>query len=338
MAKLEYSKELQKELVEMYEDKCMSLTQIAKEKHIGTEKIKELLINNGVDVIAFKSKIRTQAQKDQIIDLYENQMLGCDKIAEIVGIPSKQINKFLHDVGKINGVGKTKKHKCNSNYFSEINTPEKAYWLGVLYADGNLSYDRPEIKFSARDEEWVEAFLKALNSTDIPHKETHKIHKTSIWKARITDETLYNDLIKFGCVPQKSLILKFPILDEILIPHFIRGYFDGDGTVGVYKYTAKSESKTLKSGFCCGSKEFLQELCKKLPVKTINIRVNKKDNNGQGCVYTVSFSVNDSIKLYTCMYKNATVFLNRKKEIFDNFIKQRRSETIIEDTLNEYKE
>lgn len=330
MAKLEYSEELQKELVEMYENKYMSLAEISREKHIGTAKIKELLISNGVDVIAFKSKIRTQAQKDQIIDLYENQMLGCDKIAEIVDIPSKQINKFLHDVGKINGVGKTKKHKCDSSYFSEINTSEKAYWLGVLYADGNLSYDRPEIKFSAKDEEWVEAFLKALNSTDVPHKETHKVYKTNIWKARITDETLYNDLIKVGCVPQKSLILKFPTINEDLIPHFVRGYFDGDGTVGVYKYVSKSNSKTLKSGFCCGCYNFLAELCKKLPVKTVNIRENKKDDNGQGCVYTVSFSVNDSIKLYTYMYKNATIFLNRKKEIFDDFIKQRRSETIIE--------
>lgn len=126
------------------------------------------------------------------------------------------------------------------------------------------------------------------------------------------------------------MILKFPTINEDLVPHFVRGYFDGDGTVGVYKYVSKSDSKTLKSGFCCGCYEFLTELCKKLPVKTVNIRENKKDNNGQGCVYTVSFSVNDSIKLYTYMYKNATIFLNRKKEIFDNFIKQRRSETIIE--------
>lgn len=330
MAKLEYSKELQQELVSMYEEECKSLAEISREKHIGTAKIKELLINNGIDVMAFKSKIRKQAQKDQIIDLYENQMLGCDKIAEITSIPTKQINKFLHEIGKINGVGKTKKYKCDSNYFSEINTPEKAYWLGVLYADGNLSYDRPEIKFSAKDEEWVQAFLSALSSTNIPHKETHKTHKTNIWKARITDETLYNDLIKCGCVPQKSLILKFPTLNGTLISHFIRGYFDGDGTVGIYKYITKSNSKTLKSGFCCGCKEFLIDLCKNLPVKTVSIRTNKRKNNGQSCVYTVNFSVNDSIKLYRYMYKDSTIWLNRKKEIFENFIKQRRSETIIE--------
>lgn len=335
MAKLNYSNELQQELVKMYEDECKSLAEISREKHISVAKIKELLISNGIDVVAFKSKIRTQAQKDQIIDLYENQMIGCDKIAEITGIPTRQINKFLHDVGKINPVGKTKKHKCSSDYFHEINTTEKAYWLGVLYADGNIRSNTPEIKFSAKDKEWVEAFLNAVNSTDVPHKETHSVYKTEIWKARISDDDMHADLKLHGCIPQKSLILHFPNLSEDLIPHFIRGYFDGDGTVGIYNNSTKKDAKTLRSGFCCGSEEFLKELCKKLPVKTTTVKRNKRDNNGAGCVYTVSFSVNDSLKLYIYIYKDATIWLNRKKEIFDNFIKQRRSETIIKTSLTE---
>ena len=127
MAKVNYSKELQEELVKMYEKDCLSLKEIAKIKHISPAKVKELLINNNVEVVAFKSPIRTDEQKSQIIDLYVNQHMGCDKIGRLLNIPSKRINAFLHDQGLINGVGKTKKHSCNSFYFQEIDTEDKAY-------------------------------------------------------------------------------------------------------------------------------------------------------------------------------------------------------------------
>lgn len=43
---------------------------------------------------------------------------------------------------------------------------------------------------------------------------------------------MFGDLSKHGCVPNKSLILKFPTtLPNELVNDFIRGYFDGDGSV-----------------------------------------------------------------------------------------------------------
>jgi hypothetical protein len=78
---------------------------------------------------------------------------------------------------------------------------------------------------------------------------------------------MFDDLCYHGCVPNKSLILKFPTINEGLISHFIRGYFDGDGTVGEYQNVKNSNSKTLRSGMCSGSKEFLEELVTHLPIK-----------------------------------------------------------------------
>lgn len=124
------------------------------------------------------------------------------------------------------------------------------------------------------------------------------------------------------------MIITFPQLQEDLIPHFIRGYFDGDGFVSIYNNSTKKENCfTLKSGFCSGSKIFIEQLVSYLPTKFKTISKRKKPNSS---LYDIKLSVKDSYKLYKYMYTNATIFLQRKKDKFDNYIKQRRSETIIE--------
>lgn len=54
-------------------------------------------------------------------------------------------------------------------------------------------------------------------------------------RIQISSKTLTADLLKLGCTPRKSLTLKFPndgiFKSNDLIRHFIRGYFDGDGSV-----------------------------------------------------------------------------------------------------------
>ena len=115
-----------------------------------------------------------------------------------------------------------------------------------------------------------------------------------------------------------------------LIPHFIRGYFDGDGCVIVCKYLQNKSDLTLRSGICSGSKIFLEKLLTYLPVnnKTIFCRKN---------LFEFRLSVNDSINFAKYMYKNSTIFLQRKYDKFNNFIKQRRSTTIIDSLSNEIK-
>lgn len=123
-------------------------------------------------------------------------------------------------------------------------------------------------------------------------------------------------------------MITFPQLQENLISHFIRGYFDGDGFVSISNNSTKKENcLTLKSGFCSGSKTFIEQLVSYLPTKFKTISKRKKPNSS---LYDIKLSVKDSYKLYKYMYINATIFLQRKKDKFDNYIKQRRSETIIE--------
>ena len=265
----------------------------------------------------------TDKIKNQIIQLYVEQKLSVQKIFKRVNIPRRVVNEFLRQSGILRKVGEVQIIPCDSTYFSNIDTEEKAYWLGYLFADGNVNSELNKIVLSSIDYDTMCKFKEAVKYQGNIRIETHKIYKKQIYKIQITNKPMCSDLCKLGCIPNKSLIMNFPTITKSLIPHFIRGYFDGDGTVGVYKNSLKKENCfTLRSGFCSGSKIFIDKLVTYLPV---NKKTVKKDNAN---LFLIDFSVSDSLKLYDFMYTNATVFLPRKKEKFDLY-RERRSTTII---------
>ena len=146
--------------------------------------------------------------------------------------------------------------KIFHNVFEEINTEEKAYWLGFLYADGNVSKDDNRISLCIKDLEHMEKFAKFIGK-DIRIK-TKIVKNKPYFLVFFRSEKMKNDLINKGCIPQKSLILKFPekeILPENLQIPFIRGYFDGDGCISKIK-----EGRTIIS--LIGTFDFLEKVKK----------------------------------------------------------------------------
>lgn len=206
----------------------------------------------------------------------------------------------------------------NNNFFDNINNEQKAYWLGVLFADGcikKITENSKVITFSSIDKEWVEQYKYDIESNGKILTEHHKKYNKDIYKLNIFNCQLFDSLNKLGCTPNKSLTIKFPNIKEDLIHHFIRGYFDGDGTVGVYNYIKGYNKKTLRCGVFCGSEIFLKKMIDYIPVKTKNIKHYTRKNN----VYYFRFSVKDSLAFSNYIYKNATVYLKRKKDIFDQY-------------------
>lgn len=60
-----------------------------------------------------------------------------------------------------------------------------------------------------------------------------------------------------------------PNIPKELIRHFIRGYFDGDGSACFSYATKLNKHRTLRISFCCGSKQFLEDICAELPIKKL---------------------------------------------------------------------
>ena len=145
---------------------------------------------------------------------------------------------------------------------------------------------------------------------------------------------VFNDLCNLGCIPNKTFKLKFPKIRKDLIPHFVRGYFDGDGSVFIKK------SKRIKNGekieeynytlgiSFSGTHDFLEEIRIRanMPEKTL-YKDNRKSSD---CWELKVYYAKRCYELYKYLYNNCgDLFLPRKKEIFDNFFKDRGSTTII---------
>lgn len=203
-----------------------------------------------------------------------------------------------------------KKHIPTFNYkiFDEIDTEEKAYWLGFLYADGSVERKGNHVELS-------------LKKTDFDHLEKYKTFlesslsvKKDSFRCRFTvcNQYFQHRLIILGCTNNKSLTLKFPNKDifkeENLIRHFIRGYFDGDGGIS---YTEKTKSTSILGTF-----EFLTELISYLPCKK---KTFYRDKRWSGNTFGIQYSKIDSVNLLNYLYSNSNISLDRKYKLFQKF-------------------
>ena len=215
-----------------------------------------------------------------------------------------KLSKYL----KSNGVKIERlphKKKINKNIFEVINTEEKVYWLGFLYADGyvGLTDNRVELTLQLSDVNHIKKFKTFLNSDC-------KI-STNSYRSRLSikDEKIKKDLINLGCTPQKSLILKFPTDDKVpkeLIRHFIRGYFDGDGSLCV---TEKTKSIDI-----LGTYDFLYQLCLESNIATSKIYVSKSKSNK---VFRIVLGSRlDLYNFSKYIYDDCNIYLDRKYEKF----------------------
>lgn len=212
----------------------------------------------------------------------------------------------------------------NYNYFDSIDTEEKAYWLGFIFADGNISKSeriykgkikkgnyRFEVSLKDTDREHLEKFAKEISfEKEIKISQTNS--KAKRCRLYFNNKHFWNTLNNYGCTPSKSLTLKFPNIsifkDTSLIKHFIRGYVDGDGSIA-YK-NAKHTDFQLR---ILGTEHFLSNLQKNLPLEKLNKLY--KDTN----IYELCF--NSSRGLYVCkyLYENSNIYLDRKFERYTQY-------------------
>lgn len=146
-------------------------------------------------------------------------------------------------------------------YFSNIDSKEKAYWLGFLYADGCVHSNSNEISITLKDRDHLEKFRKAIKSNNKIGESIDRRFSSlpKIYHFSIRDKQLKSDLIKWGCVPNKSLTLtKIPNIPRDFVSHFIRGYFDGDGSLHWLNGT-----KNFRISFV-GTAPFLKDIQKEL--------------------------------------------------------------------------
>lgn len=205
-----------------------------------------------------------------------------------------------------------KKSNINEKIFDIIDTEEKAYWLGFLYADGyiqEINNYRLELTLSEKDKDHLEDFKQFLESKfEIKYRKNQKAYRFSVRSSH-----LCKSLINKGCIPKKSLILTFPNEDQVsnnYIHHFIRGYFDGDGSIYIKKNSISPDIRLL------GTFEFLDHVKKLLLSLNINTTILKDKRHLHNTFY-LKFKVSDGMKFLNYIYNNSNVFLKRKKQKYE---------------------
>jgi transcriptional regulator with XRE-family HTH domain len=258
--------------------------------------------------------------QDQIHTIIElSKTLTQSEIAFQYGVSYPTVSKILRANGVATNKGRLNLSRLNFNfnYFDSIDTPEKAYWLGYLAADGCLKNNK--VKLISKDLDHIEKFKLALESehaittTNIYDKRTDKYYRSH--HIQITSQAFCNKLQEYIPV-NKSNNFTIPDISFELYPDFLAGMIDGDGSFSV------SGQSTLVVNLI-STKECLLQIQEYL-LTTLTIKktalqpvTKNKQNVWKLYIYAGAY---DFLKL---IYRqpNKKMYLTRKQIKFDAILK-----------------
>jgi len=257
----------------------------------------------------------TPELNEEILRLYE-EGVSSPKIAKQVGVSKWYVLQVIPQAEK-----KTKAfyntHSCNYQFFENIDNEVKAYFLGLFYADGYNNQKNKSIRigFANKDLELLHKFVEAIESTHPLYVRKDKKYTDGTFTCVTISSTILSaDLAKHGCVVAKTHVLnKMPEMPEELYRHFIRGYFDGDGSV-YYTQSGNVDKITLS---WTGNKPFLEDvqayLIKELEVSKTAIYISHPDRNN--LIGDLRYSNGTATKIHEWMYSDCQYYSERKKMI-----------------------
>ena len=296
------------------------------------DKIKRLY-NDGVDVDAIVDEFSCEEHNIRKILKYyrldRGYRIWSDELTEKVLLDYEQrqmpvkdiVYKYLISesglikVAKRNNiyVPKREKYSKDVHYFDEINTPNKAYILGLLYADGcnNVKNYTIQLWLQEQDKSLLEVIKDELKyEGPLRYKIYDSPNCKNQFGLNIANKYLSISLEKLGMVQNKSNILTFPkFLQPDLVPHFIRGIFDGDGCMS-WNINRKTWYVSIVGTYdiCCGIGNYMDSIgCKYC------IRQDKRCVN---CFQIEPTSISSRFYFLESIYNDAEIKMDRKYEKF----------------------
>ena len=282
-----------------------------------------------------KQRRLTHKEKSELFTKYETGKFTAVDLAKEYPVSSTAINRLLRRHGyKAKSQSELqRKYNIDETFFDVINTEEKAYVLGLLYADGWNQTERNSISLGLKetDREVLDKITALIQptkplqyvSTLNQRKKTGFENSQNQYRLVIANKHISERLVELGCGKAKTHNLIFPTEEQVpshLIRHFVRGYFDGDGSV--------SGDKQKQFSFV-GTIDFLLPL-QQILVKELNFSKTKLDQrheDREDSIRALRYcGINQCITFRDWLYKDATIYLERKKNIFDSCISFERVE------------
>lgn len=263
------------------------------------------------------SKIITEELKQEIIEFYKSRPMAMKAVCEKFNLSSPTVGKILKDIPKYSKAS-IFNPELDEKFFSVIDTEEKAYFLGLLISDGNVFQDGTgrqssiSITLDSKDEYMLKKFRDVLRaSTSIAHD------GRGCSQVAIRSDKMAQDLFQYGVVPRKSKLTYLPTnISKDMYPHLIRGIFDGDGSIQAHVHGARF----LHSISFCGTHKLMQGI--------VDYLKENLELTGALSVYDYQHKDLSDFKLQRIqdihtfgewMYKDATVFLERKRRAYLEF-------------------
>lgn len=205
----------------------------------------------------------------------------------------------------------------DDEFFSVIDTEEKAYWLGYLCADGTVSCvpnqksggNQYQISVVSKDED-IFKFAHALG-----YPQNKVVKRDGYFEISLASKRMHDDLVRLGCGHHKTETLAvLPDVPSDLLRHLVRGFFDGDGTI---HYT----NGHLVFGIC-GTKKLMEYMREVLHVACATRKNHAITHHpSAGKVWYLEYNGNKQCtRIFGWLYQGATVYMDRKREVWKNFL------------------
>ncbi|ALA07266.1 putative endonuclease [Brevibacillus phage SecTim467] len=303
--KVELTKEL---LTELYVNRALNFKEIAQETGWEHSWVRRKVISFGIPLRS-KGHELTIEELDR---LYNVEQKSTKEIAKLISRSQCYVMGKMKEFEierRDSGTAQAMKIGIpfNENFFNEW-SPEMAYVLGFIYADGNLSNNRFRIQI--KDLDHIEKLADTLGmDRSYIFTRTDKKYGKESYGISASRRDVAARLIALGVTPNKSRSMTFPEIPKEYLRDFIRGYFDGDGTVGCY-------SKQLAVRFTLGAEKFAKRLAEILSDMLEHDVKIKFDKRGAGN-YVVGFHSNRlAKKFYENIYYDNCLAMDRKQDVF----------------------
>lgn len=271
--------------------------------------------------------------KSSIIRDYTVNSLTLNSLAKKYNYSNVALSNFLNSqkVTRRSLTDCHKKYLINENYFSIIDTEEKAYFLGLLYADGYLNEKRNTVslQLQEKDKHILDLLNKSIESSRpllFINSKKYNPNASNCYRLNISNKKITNDLLSIGIFQNKSLLLKFPtqkVITNNFLNHFIRGYFDGDGCQTLYFPVRKNRTqKSMQSDIkILSTIEFITEAISRMQSINPNLQfsITKRFKNNVNCYNLIVSGNAQVLEFMSFLYKKSYIYLHRKKDRFEKF-------------------
>lgn len=254
-----------------------------------------------------KGIILTDEQVKAIIKDYQNG-IALSKISHKYKCGIIKIKTVLkeNDIDFVSRKNK-KKYSFDEHWLDNLDCAEKFYFLGFMFSDGNNceKYNTCSIALQESDKDILIQFSNLLQN----NRPLYYNAKTKSYCLRFCSEYFCQKLKELGCIPKKSLVLKFPSYIPLEYQRdFIRGYFDGDGGLSL-----NTKGMTAKADVSfAGTLDFNTELGNVLKNNLGDISLKLYTFNKTECTKLLITTQVDSFSFLDWIYNSSSIYLNRK--------------------------